>query len=135
MTAFGIATLACAVGTKLVGWIAVPVVGLLVGLAVPRENPVSIAAAGGAVGWGVLLLWGITRGPVMELADILGDVLGGVPGPVVILMTILLPACLAGAAAGIGSGGRTLGWDGAQLHEAEVCGAKPRLARQSHALL
>ncbi len=104
---------AVAVGTKLMGWLAAPLVGLAIGLARPDDRPTHTAAAAGALGWGAVLLWGMSRGPVLELADVLGGVLGGLPGPVVLSLTLLLPALLAGAAAGIGSAVRAMSSDGA----------------------
>ncbi len=103
MIAFGAGLLAVALGTQLLGWMAVPVVGLVIGLARWDRRPVLSGAGAGALGWGVLLLWGMARGPVMPLAGLLGDVFGGLPSLAVILLTLLFPALLAGAAAGIGS--------------------------------
>jgi hypothetical protein len=103
MITMTVGLIAVAIGTKLLGWMAVPLVGLVVGLVRTTDQPVLTAAAAGALGWGGLLMWGMTRGPVLELADLLGEVFGGLPGAVVLIVTLLLPALLAGAAAGVGS--------------------------------
>ncbi len=113
MIAVGLGLLAVALGTQFVGWMAVPVVGLVMGLARPDQTPVLSGAGAGALGWGVLLLWGLTRGPVMSLAQILGGIFGGLPGFAMVLMTVLFSALLAGAAAGMGSAVRAMGADGA----------------------
>ena len=113
MIALGAGMVAVAVATKLLGWIGVPVVGLVIGLTRAGKKPVLTGAKAGALGWGALLLWGMSRGPVMPLAAILGEVFGGLPSILVIAVTLLFPALLAGAAAGVGSAIRAMGSDGA----------------------
>ena len=108
MIVLGLGALAIAVGTMVTGWAAVPAMGLVVGLTRPCDRPVLTGMGAGALAWGVLLLWGLTRGPVSELAEVLGGVLG-LPGAVVVVITLLFPAVLAGAAAGLGSAVRAMG--------------------------
>jgi hypothetical protein len=103
MMRLGLWALVIAVVTFGVGWLAVPIVGLIMGLMWPRDTPVRSAAGAGALGWGLLLLWGVTRGPVVELAGLLGELLGGLPGAAILVITMLFPAVLAGAAAGMAS--------------------------------
>jgi hypothetical protein len=98
---------AVAIGTYGFGWLAVPVIGLAVGAARISARPVTTAGAAGLLGWAVLLVYGATRGPVVDLAGLLGDVLGA-PGAVVVVLTLAYPALLAGAAAGVGAGLRAV---------------------------
>lgn len=108
MISVSVGLLAIAVGTKVVGWVAIPAVGWVIGFTRPEKNPVLTAAAAGALGWGVLLAWGMSRGPVLDLADLLGGVFGGAPGAVILAVTLLFPLLLAGAAAGMGSAVRAM---------------------------
>ena len=107
----GLGVLAVAAGTKLLGWIALPIVGIVIGCLRPDSKPVFTGAGAGGLGWGLLLLWGVTRGPVLQLAGVVGGVFGGLPGDVVILVTLLFPALLTGAAAGTASAARAMSSD------------------------
>jgi hypothetical protein len=113
MIAIVVGLLATVFGTQFMGWVAVPLVGLLMGLARPDRRPVLSAATAGGLAWTGLLIWGMSQGPVLGLADLLGGVLGGLPGGAVLAVTILFPTLLAGAAGGIGSAVRAMGSDGA----------------------
>jgi hypothetical protein len=105
MTGFGVVM---AVATSFVGWVAVPVVGALMGVVWQGGAAARWAAGAGALGWTMLLVLGLLRGPVLELATLLGGMLGGMPGAVVVLITVMLPALLAGAAAGVTSAAREM---------------------------
>ncbi len=98
---------AIGLGTYGFGWLAVPVIGLVVGFAGISKHPVLTAAIAALLAWGDLLALGALGGPVVELAGLLGGVMG-LPGPAVLALTIVYPAVLAGAAAGTGGGIRTL---------------------------
>lgn len=115
-----------AAGSWLVGWVALPVVGAVVGAwlgwaarrdrpggregalepvhswtpAARRWAPAATAALAGAVGWGALLLLAAARGPVAQVARLVGGVLGGIPGPAFFLVVLLFAGLLAGAAGG-----------------------------------
>lgn len=91
---------ALAAGTWLAGWVAVPVVGAVAGVAWARKAPVRRAAACGAGGWALLLLAGAFRGPVGGLAEVAGGVLGGLPGAAFFAVALLFAALAAGAAGG-----------------------------------
>ena len=67
------------------------------------------AAAAGACAWGVLLLWGMTQGPILQLAEVLGGVLGGLPSAAVLAITLVLPALLCASAAVLAQSLRALG--------------------------
>lgn len=66
-----------------------------------RWAPVATAALAGVLGWGVLLLFAAARGPVAEVARLVGGVLGGLPGPAFFLVVLLFAGLLAGAAGGM----------------------------------
>lgn len=86
-----------AAGTWVLGWWTVPLVGAGMGLLWPDDRPALSAAAAGALGWGILLVWGGLIGPVMGVAGTVGGVMG-LPGAAVLLITLLFPAILSGAA-------------------------------------
>ena len=99
-------SLAFAAGTWLAGWWAVPVVAALWGGFQDRSvrrGPLAGVAA--ATGWGALLVAGALRGPLVELADVVGPVLG-LDGVQLFVVTLLFAALLAAAAAGTAGGMR-----------------------------
>jgi hypothetical protein len=102
---------AVVIGTWGFGWLAVPAIGLAVGLARISERPIRTAAFAGFIGWAALLLIAAVDGPVGDLAGVLGGVMG-VPAIVVISATLLYPTVLAGAAAGVGTALRSFGQGG-----------------------
>jgi len=108
MIRLGVGAVIVAGATYAVGWFAVPAVGLVMGAIRPGAKPVLHAAAAGALGWGLLLLWGATQGPVLGLAGLLGGILGGLPGAAILLIALLFPALLAGGAAGVASSAREM---------------------------
>ena len=103
-----LATLAIMLGTAWTGWVAVPLIGLLIGALLPHDRPVVTMAVASPLGWGILLLAGALRGPVGHLADVAGAVVGGVPGVGILLAALLFPALLGVAAAGVGAALRDL---------------------------
>lgn len=66
-----------------------------------RWAPVATAALAGVLGWGVLLIFAAARGPVADVARLVGGVLGGLPGPAFFLVVLLFAGLLAGAAGGL----------------------------------
>jgi hypothetical protein len=100
---------AVSLGTYGLGWLAVPAIGLWIGLVRVSERPVWTAAIAGSLGWSALLAWGAFNGPVAELAGVLGGVVGA-PAPAIVGVTLAYPAVAAGAAAGVGSALRSL-WE------------------------
>lgn len=95
-----------AAGTWLAGWWAVPVVGALWGGVQDRSirrGPLAGVAA--ATGWGLLLVVQSLRGPVLELADVVGPILG-LTGAQLLVVTLVFGALLASSAAGTAGGMR-----------------------------
>lgn len=96
-------TLAMVAGTVVVGWFAVPVIGLAWGVWRRREGGgAAIAACAAAVAWGSLVAWDASVGPAGELARRVGGVMR-IPGWAFTVLTILYPALLAPGAAWLGS--------------------------------
>ena len=91
--------LVIALGTTLGAPTLTPImVGIVIGLAWPR-HAARVAAAGGAMAWGALLVVALLRGGAIgTLASTLGGAMG-VPGVVLFLATLLYPAILAASAA------------------------------------
>jgi hypothetical protein len=90
---------AIALGTALLGWWSVPVVGALWGLAKQAgKGTWWRAALAGSGAWALLLLFTSTQGPVGALADKVGAVFA-IPGFAFVVLTLLFPAALAGSAA------------------------------------
>ncbi len=87
------------IGTVLLGWVSVPVVGALAGVASRelRVPPLWIGVAG-LVAWGAILAWQGLGGAMGAVAGTLGGVLG-VPGVVPVLATLALAFVLAWTAA------------------------------------
>ncbi len=90
-----------ALTTAALGWWSVPIVGGIWGLLRLSERPVAVAAASGALAWGVLLLIMALTGPITEVADRVAGMFG-LPGIALVLITLFLAAALAGSAAGLG---------------------------------
>lgn len=87
------------VTTLLLGWWAAAAVGAVWGaVALPKTRPALTAALGGLVAWAALLAWSAVRGPVPELAGMVGSIMG-IGGWGLVGMTLLYPAMLAGASA------------------------------------
>ena len=95
-------TSAMALGTALLGWWAVPLLGLIYGAWRGAERGTAVAAASALLGWSVLMAWNWMEGPVAELSGSLGAVIG-LPGWSLLLATALFPAVLAGTAAVVGA--------------------------------
>jgi hypothetical protein len=88
-----------AAATIYLGWWAVPALAAIWVRAFPAaRHPVRTAAAGAALGWGAILLWGAAHGPVPALAARMSTVLS-LPRGGFLAATLVWPALLAGAAA------------------------------------
>lgn len=96
--------LAFALGTVVLGWWAVPVIGLAWGV-IDRSRPAAawIAALAAGLGWDGLLSWAGVEGPIGRLAAQVGSIMG-IPGWGLVVATLLLPMLLAGTAAMVGAG-------------------------------
>ena len=95
-------TSATALGTALLGWWAVPVLGLVYGAWRGAGRAAAVAGGTALAGWSVLMAWNWMEGPVAELSGSLGAVMG-LPGWALLLATALFPAVLAGTAAVVGA--------------------------------
>lgn len=81
-------------------WYAVAVVGGVCGWFLLGRNPVLTSALASGLAWVSLLAATSLRGPVGELADLLGAIMG-LPNIVLYLGVALFPALLAGSAAAV----------------------------------
>ena len=89
-------------GTVLLDWWAVPLVGATWGLlASPKTQPAIIAALGGALGWLLLLGWVAPHGSLPTVATRVGGVLG-TGGWGLLALTLAYPLVLSGAGAALG---------------------------------
>lgn len=95
---------ATALGSILVGWWAVPMIGAVYGL-VPGSSrwPTLLAGAGAGLGWAALLVWTATQGAAVQLSSKVGAILG-LPAPGLFGVTVLFAALLAGSAATLTGG-------------------------------
>ena len=93
---------AIATGTALVGWWAVPALGLAYGVWRGSEAVPLAACAAAAAGWAALMIFNLFGGPTIALSELLGAFLG-VPMWVLPLVTLAFPALLAGTSAAVGS--------------------------------
>ena len=90
--------------TLLFGWWGVPLVGIAWGAIAWRARSAGVVAAIAALGgWGAILAWSASRGPVSGLADTLGAIMGA-PGVAILALTLVFPAVLAWAAARTATG-------------------------------
>ena len=98
--------LAFALGTWLVGWWAIPVVALMLGiLGISGMRPMSIAGAA-ALSWAGLLAVDAAGASITRLAAVLAGVMG-LPAPVLFLVTLLFPALVAWSAASLADAARS----------------------------
>jgi hypothetical protein len=88
-----------AVATWLIGWWAVPVVGLIAGLA--HASPRGVAGAA-SLAWAALLAVDVMSASFAHLTGILSGIMG-IPGLALIILTIVFPALLGWSAATIGT--------------------------------
>jgi len=101
---FVAAALLVAAGTMVAGWWTVPVLGALYGAwAAAQRTAVITAALAGAAGWGALLLWDATVGPVGRLVQVFGA-FSHLPGSAFVVLTLAYPALLCASAAALSRG-------------------------------
>lgn len=101
---------AFALGSAFVAWWTVPGVAGLWGAATDyKSRPWRSAALTAAAAWALLLAVSGTRGPLLQLAGLVGATFG-LPGIAVVLVALIFPALLAWSAAGLAAALRvTLG--------------------------
>jgi hypothetical protein len=88
-----------AAGTILTGWWIVPILAAGWVRVLPRHRRgARTVALGAALGWGAILTWSVSQGPVAGMAVRLSSVLG-LPSWGFTAATLLFPALLAGTAA------------------------------------
>ena len=90
---------AFALGTLILGWWAVPLLGAIWGLLRRGRPRFASAFAAAALAWAALLAFDAARAP--SAMGRLTEVMGGVftlPGPVLLVLTLLFAALLAGCA-------------------------------------
>jgi len=91
-----------------IGWWALPVVGLILGVIGARRSGVALQIGGAALlAWGLLFGWIATHGDLRAFMTSLALSMKLQPG-VLITAVAALPVLLAGATAGLGSGIRNL---------------------------
>ena len=94
---------AFALATVVLGWIAVPIIGLLWGLiARATRRPALTAAVAALAAWAVLLAWTAVTGRLWALLTRLAGVFE-LPGVGILLVTLALAGALAGLGAVVGS--------------------------------
>ena len=93
-----------ALGTVLVGWWTVPIVGALYGLLTPGSKRPGLTAAGaGVVAWGgYLAIAAVTGSPIGAFGNQLAQAMQ-LPGWAPLTATMLFPAILAGSAGVLGA--------------------------------
>ena len=97
-----ILTSALALGTAVVGWWSVPVLGLAYGVWTGERRAGATAGISAFLAWSALMLWNWFEGPLAELSESLGAVMG-LPGWTLLIVTVLFPTVLAWTAAGVGT--------------------------------
>lgn len=94
-----IVAVTAALGTVLMGWWTIPIIGAVRGGLPGSSGWGSLeAGAGAGLAWAALLTWTALQGPAGELSMKVGAVLG-LPGPGLFGVTVLFAVLLAGAAA------------------------------------
>jgi len=101
-------TVALALGTWLVAWWAVPVIGAAYGAWGARQRVTLLTALVAAiVAWGGLLAFTAMSGPMGRLLDVLGGVFR-MPGGALVILTLAYGALLAVSAAAVARGLRRM---------------------------
>ena len=89
---------AFALGTWILGWWAVPLLGAVWGI-MRRGHPRFVGAfAAAAVAWLALLAFDATSGSLGRLLTVMGGIFS-IPAPLMLVVTVLYAALLAGCAA------------------------------------
>lgn len=96
---------AMAIGTWVLGWWAVALLGAVWGVLRRGRPRFWTAALGAVVGWWLLMLYDAAVGPVGRVATLLGDIFG-VGGWGMVAIMYLFPLLLAGCAAQVAGAAR-----------------------------
>ena len=88
---------AFALGTWILGWWAVPLLGAIWGMLRRGRPRFASAFAAAALAWAALLAFDAARGPMGRLTTVMGGIFW-MPGPVLLLVTLLFAALLAACA-------------------------------------
>ena len=89
---------AFALGTWILGWWAVPLLGAVWGVMRRGRSRFASAFAGAALAWLALLAFDAARGPMGRMTSVMGGIFS-VPAAALLLITVLYAALLAGCAA------------------------------------
>ena len=89
---------AFALGTWILGWWAVPVLGATWGVLRRGMPRFGSAFAAAAIAWALLLAFDALRGPMDRLSTVMGGIFS-MPGAVLLMITVLYAGLLAGCAA------------------------------------
>ena len=88
-------SLSFAIGTWILGWLAVPLLAAVAGVMARYVRHQGIASAvAAAIAWAALLAWSATVGSVWAFSRIAGGAMG-ISGVALIAVTLLFPAVLA----------------------------------------
>lgn len=105
---FAIAVILFVAAEFVIGWWALPVIGLVLGIVGARRPLVAVQIGAAALAaWGILFAWVALHGDLRTFLESLALSMKLKPGQLVSAVTAL-PAMLAGPAAGLGSGLRNL---------------------------
>ena len=88
---------AFALGTWILGWWAVPLLGAIWGVLRRGRSRFLSAFAAAALAWAALLAFDAARGPMGRLTTVMGGIFS-MQGPMLLLVTLLFAALLAGCA-------------------------------------
>jgi hypothetical protein len=98
----GMLSVAFSLVTVLLGWWGVPLLAGVWGLYDNEANrPALVASFAGGLGWGMLLIWTATQGPLLHLAQRASGVMG-VPSFTLFALTLMFPMALAWGAGVLG---------------------------------
>jgi hypothetical protein len=105
---FVIAVILFVAAEFVIGWWALPVIGVILGVIGARRRGVALQVGGAAlVAWGLLFAWVAMHGDLQRFLAALALSMKLKPGQLIFALTVV-PALLAGPAAGLGSGLRNL---------------------------
>ena len=103
---FAVSALLFVAAEFLLGWWALPVIGIVLGLVGARRRLVAVQVGGAALtAWGLLFVWTATQGNLGNFMQALAVSMKLAPVQLLVV-TALLPVLLAGVAARLGAGMR-----------------------------
>ena len=101
---FAVAVILFVAAEFVIGWWALPVVGLVLGLVGARRKGVVLMVGGAALtAWGLLFAWTATQGNMLGFMQALAGAMRQKPN-VLLVMVAAIPALLAAPAARLGAG-------------------------------